>query len=101
MFSSSKRMDAWRASALLMLTLVACSTPPAQEAARPPTPAPASLPSPAVSGPKVAFLGDSISAGLHLPSDQAYPAVVQRALAARGKPFELLNAGLSGDTTAG
>lgn len=45
--------------------------------------------------------GDSIAAGLHLPSDQAFPAVVQRTLAARGKPFELLNAGLSGDTTAG
>ena len=49
----------------------------------------------------MAFLGDSISAGLHLPGDQAFPAVVQRTLAARGRSFELLNAGLSGDTTAG
>jgi acyl-CoA thioesterase I len=102
MFSSSKRMAACRASALLTLSVLACSTPPAreQEPARPPTPAPAAAP-PAVSGPKVAFLGDSISAGLHLPADQAYPSVLQRTLSARGKPFELLNAGVSGDTTAG
>ena len=101
MFSSSKRMDALCASALLALSMIACSTPPTQEPARAPAAAPAAAPSPAVAGPKVAFLGDSISAGLHLPSDQAFPAVVQRMLSARGKPFELLNAGLSGDTTAG
>jgi acyl-CoA thioesterase-1 len=51
--------------------------------------------------PKVAFLGDSISAGLHLPAEQAYPAVLRERLAARGLPFQLLNAGVSGDTTAG
>jgi acyl-CoA thioesterase I len=56
---------------------------------------------PAASGPKVAFLGDSISAGLHLPAEQAFPAVLRERLAARGLPFELLNAGVSGDTTAG
>ena len=52
-------------------------------------------------GPKVVFLGDSISAGLHLPADQAFPARVHAALAARGQAFELVNAGVSGDTTAG
>jgi acyl-CoA thioesterase-1 len=52
-------------------------------------------------GPKVAFLGDSISAGLHLPAAQAFPAVLRERLAARGLPFQLLNAGVSGDTTAG
>jgi len=94
-------MDAVRASALLVLSTVACSAPPAQEPARAPVVTSAPAPAPAASGPKVAFLGDSISAGLHLPSEQAFPAVVQRTLAARGKSFELLNAGLSGDTTAG
>jgi acyl-CoA thioesterase I len=52
-------------------------------------------------GPKVAFLGDSISAGLHLPAEQAFPAVLRERLAARGLPFQLFNAGVSGDTTAG
>jgi acyl-CoA thioesterase-1 len=51
--------------------------------------------------PVVVFLGDSLAAGLHLPADQAFPAVAQRELAAAGLPFELVNAGVSGDTTAG
>jgi acyl-CoA thioesterase I len=51
--------------------------------------------------PLVAFLGDSIAAGLHLSADEAYPAVLQRELAADGAPFRLLNAGVSGDTSAG
>lgn len=54
-----------------------------------------------VAGPRVVFLGDSLTAGLHLPSDQAYPAVLERRLAARGVPIALVNAGISGDTTAG
>ena len=49
--------------------------------------------------PLVAFLGDSISAGLHLPADQAFPAVLQRTLVERGLPFRMINAGISGDTT--
>ena len=52
-------------------------------------------------GPLVAFLGDSLTAGLGLPADQAYPAVVAETLAARGKPVRVVNAGISGDTTAG
>ncbi len=51
--------------------------------------------------PLVAFLGDSITAGLHLARDEAFPAVLQRDLAADGTPFRLVNAGVSGDTTAG
>ena len=51
--------------------------------------------------PKVVFLGDSISAGLHLPAEQAFPAVLQSKLAAKGLPFQLSNAGVSGDTSAG
>lgn len=60
--------------------------------------APLSIPSDA---PLVVFLGDSISAGLHLSSDQAFPAVVQRELVRGGQPFRLVNAGVSGDTSAG
>jgi acyl-CoA thioesterase-1 len=51
--------------------------------------------------PRVAFLGDSIAAGLHLAAEQAFPARVQKKLAAAGTPFTLVNAGVSGDTTAG
>jgi acyl-CoA thioesterase-1 len=51
--------------------------------------------------PLVVFLGDSISAGLHLSASEAFPAVLQRELAADGHPFRLVNAGVSGDTSAG
>ena len=51
--------------------------------------------------PKVAFLGDSIAAGLHLAAEQAFPAVAQRRLAASGVAFQLVNAGMSGDNTSG
>jgi len=51
--------------------------------------------------PLVVFLGDSISAGLHLSASEAFPAVLQRELAAAGHPFRLVNAGVSGDTSAG
>ncbi len=51
--------------------------------------------------PKVVFLGDSLSAGLHLDADLAFPAVAQRLLAEKGHPFRLINAGVSGDTTSG
>ena len=50
--------------------------------------------------PVVVFLGDSLAAGLHLAPDEAFPAVVQRLLAKRGHPFRLVNAGVSGSTTA-
>jgi len=52
-------------------------------------------------GPRVLFLGDSLSAGLHLPANEAFPAVLAQLLAAEGHPIELVNAGVSGDTTAG
>jgi len=48
----------------------------------------------------VAFLGDSLTSGWRLPEGEAYPALVGRALAARGRPVRVLNAGVSGDTAA-
>ena len=49
--------------------------------------------------PTVLFLGDSITAGLHLPPDQAFPAAVQRQAIDFGVPFHVVNAGVSGDTS--
>lgn len=51
--------------------------------------------------PLVVVLGDSIAAGLHLSAEEAFPAVLQRELASDGAPFRLVNAGVSGDTSAG
>jgi acyl-CoA thioesterase-1 len=47
----------------------------------------------------VVFLGDSLTAGLGLPSAQAYPSLIARRLAGRG--WTVANAGVSGDTSAG
>ena len=49
----------------------------------------------------VVFLGDSLTAGLGLLAQQSYPQVVQDMLEAEGYHIEAINAGLSGDTTAG
>ncbi len=61
----------------------------------------ASAASPAGSPPLVIFLGDSLTAGLGLPADQAYPALLARQLRADGLAVRVLNAGVSGDTSAG
>jgi acyl-CoA thioesterase-1 len=49
----------------------------------------------------VVFLGDSLTAGLGLPPSDAFPALVAEKIRAAGLPFEIQNAGLSGDTSAG
>jgi acyl-CoA thioesterase I len=47
------------------------------------------------------MLGDSLTAGLGLPPDEAYPALIQRRLDDAGLKFQVVNAGVSGDTSAG
>jgi acyl-CoA thioesterase-1 len=51
--------------------------------------------------PRIVALGDSLTAGLGLPADEAYPAILQRKLDAEGLNYEVVNAGVSGDTSAG
>jgi acyl-CoA thioesterase-1 len=51
-------------------------------------------------GPLVAFLGDSLTSGWRLREEEAYPALVARSLAARGRSIRAINAGVSGDTAA-
>jgi acyl-CoA thioesterase-1 len=49
----------------------------------------------------VVFLGDSLTAGLGLEESQAYPVLVKANLEKTGHPVRVVNAGVSGDTTAG
>ncbi|MEM6525629.1 MAG: arylesterase [Bacteroidota bacterium] len=49
----------------------------------------------------IIFFGDSITAGYGLSKEQAFPALVKDMLAADGLNHEVLNAGLSGETSAG
>ncbi len=47
------------------------------------------------------FVGTSLTAGYGLPSDEAYPALVQEKIDAAGLEYRVVNAGVSGDTSAG
>jgi acyl-CoA thioesterase-1 len=51
----------------------------------------------------IVFFGDSLTAGLGLdePAEQSFPGVIQRKLSAAGRPWRVVNAGLSGETTSG
>ncbi|MGH8165386.1 MAG: arylesterase [Rhodanobacteraceae bacterium] len=52
-------------------------------------------------GGTILFLGDSLTAGRGVEESQAFPALIQEKIRAQNLPFEVINAGLSGDTTAG
>jgi acyl-CoA thioesterase I len=51
--------------------------------------------------PVVLFLGTSLTAGLGLEEAQAYPALIQQRIDAAGLAFRVVNAGVSGETSAG
>src|SRR6185503_5911457 len=58
-------------------------------------------PPPAVqTAPRLVVVGDSLTAGLGIPQADAYPAVLQRKLKEKGFDWEVINAGVSGDTSA-
>jgi acyl-CoA thioesterase I len=50
---------------------------------------------------KILFVGTSLTAGLGLDPDSAYSYMIQRKIDSAGLPFETVNAGVSGETTAG
>jgi acyl-CoA thioesterase-1 len=84
-----------------------CQKEPAREAtaAAParnaPSPATPSDPDAAPARPRIVAFGDSLTAGLGLLEQEAYPALLQRKIDDAGYEFEVVNAGVSGDTTAG
>jgi len=49
---------------------------------------------------RIVVLGDSLVAGFQLKASDAFPAQLERALKAKGHSVEVINAGVSGDTTA-
>ncbi len=89
------------------LTALACSSnePAAADAreAAPPASAPVTAPAtaPVSARPRIVFLGDSLTAGYGLDIEQSVPSLVQKQLDADGYTFEVVNAGVSGDTSAG
>jgi acyl-CoA thioesterase I len=55
----------------------------------------------AASAPTIVFLGDSLTAGFGLSEGEALPALIQQRVDAAHLPYHVINAGRSGDTTAG
>jgi acyl-CoA thioesterase I len=51
--------------------------------------------------PRIIFLGDSLTAGLGLDVKDSFPSLIQERLKRAGHQFEVVNAGVSGDTSAG
>ena len=78
----------------LLLLLAACTGQP--------TPAPAPTAT-ATAAPtlKILAVGDSLTEGFGVPSADAYPAQLERALVAAGHAVTVVNAGVSGETSSG
>ena len=95
----------------LVLVLLACGCaqpdPPSRSAPRrdagPETSRPAAAGESVATAtrPRIVFLGDSLTAGLGLAPDESVPALIQRRLDDEGLEYEVVNAGRSGDTSAG
>jgi acyl-CoA thioesterase-1 len=56
---------------------------------------------PSAARPRIVALGDSLTAGLGLDQREAYPAVLQQRIDQAGLAYEVVNAGVSGETSAG
>ena len=74
---------------------------PATDAAGGQPAAAAADPTAPAARPRVVALGDSLTAGYGLLEAQAYPALLQKKIDEDGYAFEVVNAGVSGDTSAG
>jgi acyl-CoA thioesterase-1 len=92
------------AVALAALWLQACAGDAGKtNAGAAPAAAPAAAPVAEVPArPRIVVLGDSLTAGYGLPStDDAFPALLQRKIDREGLGFDVVNMGVSGDTSAG
>jgi acyl-CoA thioesterase-1 len=93
-----KRHAALALALALLASACGRQSPPQAD---PPPPAGIAADTPATQeGLVIVMLGDSLTAGYQLPPDAALPDAVQRILAARGVAVRIINAGVSGDTSA-
>jgi acyl-CoA thioesterase-1 len=79
--------------------MIGCSEP--ERNGRPPEGARAASAAAAPEPRTVLFVGTSLTAGLGVSPEQAFPAVLQQKIDSAGLPFRVVNAGVSGETTAG
>jgi acyl-CoA thioesterase-1 len=90
---------------VVALGLTACKDQATNESSDPPASAPsagpASTESTSKSVPKIVAFGDSLTAGYGLSPAESYPSLLQKRLEADGLNYEVVNAGVSGDVSAG
>jgi acyl-CoA thioesterase-1 len=82
-------------SGLVAAALAACEPAKDDPAANPPTPETTSQ------RPTILFLGTSLTAGYGIDPELAYPALIERKIEAAGLDYQVINAGVSGETSAG
>ena len=88
---------------LLGLALAACNAGPGTEktASSAPAATSAATTRPAGSKKRLLFFGNSLTAGLGVEPEEAFAGLVGHYVDSLGLPYEVVNAGLSGETTAG
>ena len=114
LFQLAARLSTWCITALVLAGSLGCdqatspSEPAAVSASQPASdqqslhePLPTTTLSPSDNRPRIVAFGDSLTAGLGIPPAQSYPMQLQKRLDALGYSFHIVNAGVSGETTAG
>jgi acyl-CoA thioesterase-1 len=93
----------WFLTRVVLLVVVAsCACAQPEPAERTPPPSGSAPGEPVASpAPRIVFLGDSLTAGLGLPMEASVPALIERRLRDEGYEYTVVNAGVSGDTSAG
>jgi acyl-CoA thioesterase-1 len=86
---------------LLLAATSACRRAPDGPAADTPPKTDSAAAPAADQRPKIVVLGDSLTAGLGLSPAESFPALLQRRIEEEHMAFDVVNAGVSGDTSAG
>ena len=92
------------AALFALVILSACSDPAPAPAAAPSTAADSAASNPDTAAREkgvVLFIGTSLTAGYGLGAEFAFPALIQQKIDSAGLPYRVINAGISGETSAG
>ena len=86
---------------ILLLLFTACGSPGSPSKDAPEAVLPPQDPTPVAAVKNIVFFGNSLTAGYGLELSEAYPALIQHKIDSLHLPYKVINAGLSGETTAG
>lgn len=94
---------AWAILSFISSALIfsACGASSAEKQTNPRSEKPLSMPQINSGKPKIVAFGDSLTAGFGLTEKESYPFLLQQKLAADGYEYEVVNAGVSGETSLG